>query len=184
MNSPLPHEPLFELFENQLHTSISWRKSTWEERAARLKNLKTWIKTHQQEVRDALWKDFAKPPIEVDMNDLFPVTSQINHALKNLKSWMKPKKLGTPIPMIGTTAEIQPEPKGRSLIISPWNFPFNLTVGPLVSAIAAGCPVIIKPSEYSPNTSLLIDQMVREVFDAHQVSVCLGESEVASKLLG
>jgi aldehyde dehydrogenase (NAD+) len=176
-------KPVSELFENQLHTSISWRKSSWEERVARLKKIRTWINAHQQEIREALWKDFSKPPIEVDMNEIFPVTSEINHAIKHLKSWMKPKKLGTPLPMIGTSAEIQFEPKGRSLIISPWNFPFNLTVGPLVSAIAAGCPAIIKPSEFSPFTSGLLDQMVRELFDEQEVTVCLGETDIAKELL-
>jgi len=183
MTSHKPKEQIVELFENQLHTSISWRKSTCEERVARLKKLRTWIKTHQQDIQEALWKDFAKPPIEVDLNEIFPVTSEINHTIKHLKAWMKPKKLGTPLPMLGTTAEIQFEPKGRSLIISPWNFPFNLTIGPLVSAIAAGCTAIIKPSEHSPFTSSLIDQLVKEVFDAHEVSVCLGETEVATDLL-
>ncbi len=183
MNSPKSNQSIPELFQNQLHTSISWRKSTWEERVARLKNLRDWIKFHQREIQEALWQDFAKPAIEVDMNEIFPVTSEINHAIKHLKSWMKPKKLGTPIPMLGTSAEIHFEPKGRTLIISPWNFPFNLTVGPLVSALAAGCPTIIKPSEYSPNTSSLIEKMIRELFDAHEVSVCLGESDVAIELL-
>jgi aldehyde dehydrogenase (NAD+) len=174
---------IYQLFENQYHKSISWRKSSLEERVIRLKKLRQWIKEHQEDIREALWQDFAKPAPEVDLNEIFPVTSEINHAIKNLKSWMSPKKVATPLPMIGTSGMIVLEPKGRSLIISPWNFPFNLTVGPLVSAIAAGCTAIIKPSEYSPNTSALVHRMINELFDENEVAVCLGEVEVAENLL-
>jgi aldehyde dehydrogenase (NAD+) len=172
-----------QLFEKQYDTSISWRKSTLEERILRLKKLRQWIKDHQQDIREALKKDFNKPAPEVDLNEIFPVTSEINHAIKNLNSWTRPKKVSTPLPMIGTSGSIHFEPKGRSLIISPWNFPFNLTVGPLVSALAAGCTAIIKPSEFSPNTSALIYEMVNEIFDCNEVAVCLGEVEVAAELL-
>lgn len=172
-----------QLFENQLYESISLRKSSHEERIFKLKKLRDWIKTHQTEIQQALWQDFNKPAPEVDLNEIFPVTSEINHAIKNLKSWMAQKKVSTPLPMIGTSAWIQFEPKGRSLIISPWNFPFNLTIGPLVSAIAAGCTAIIKPSEYSPNTSALISRMIKDLFEEHEIAVCLGELEVSSELL-
>lgn len=184
MNSQhtLPLSPS-DLFEKQLKTSISWRKSAAEERILRLKKLRDWIKNHQKDIQSALWIDFSKPAPEVDLSEVFPVTSEINHAIKNLKSWMKPKKVATPLPMIGTTGFIKAEPKGRSLIISPWNFPFNLTVGPLVSALAAGCTAIIKPSEYSPNTSKLIARMIREIFEEEEVAVFLGETSVATELL-
>ncbi|MBC6365564.1 aldehyde dehydrogenase family protein [Algoriphagus sp. AK58] len=176
-------QSLIDLFDSQLGTSVSWRKSTTEERIARLKKLRNWILSHRHDIREALWKDFAKPDPEVDLSEIFPVTSEINHAIKNLKSWMKPKSLPTPLPMIGTSGRIHLEPKGRSLIISPWNFPFNLTIGPLVSALSAGCTAIIKPSEYSRFTSSLIHQMVSEIFEPQEVAVCLGETEVASELL-
>ena len=126
-----------QLFENQLYKSISLRKESHEERILKLKKLRDWIKTHQTEIQQALWQDFNKPAPEVDLNEIFPVTSEINHAIKNLKSWMAPKKVSTPLPMIGTCAWIQCEPKGRSLIISPWNFPFNLTIGiPVMLAVS------------------------------------------------
>lgn len=171
------------LFDNQLYKSISLRKSSYDERIFKLKKLSSWIKTHQKAIQQALWLDFNKPSPEVDLNEIFPVTSEINHAIKNLKSWMAPKKVSTPLPMIGTSAWIHCEPKGRSLIISPWNFPFNLTIGPLVSAIAAGCTVIIKPSEYSPNTSELIARMIKDLFDEHEIAVCLGEVAISTELL-
>ncbi len=171
------------LFENQYYTSIHWRKSSFEERILKLKKLRQWIKDHQEDIRKALWQDFAKPAPEVDLNEIFPVTSEINHAIKHLKSWGAPKKVSTPLPMVGTSAWIQFEPKGRSLIISPWNFPFNLTIGPLVSAIAAGCTAIVKPSEFSPNTSEVIARMIKDLFEENEIAVCLGEVEVSTQLL-
>lgn len=172
-----------EIFANQQKTALRWRSSSFEDRSARLIKLRTWIKENQDLIREALWEDFKKPVLEVDLSEIFPVTSEINHTLKNLKGWMKPKDISTPLAMIGTNAKVYFEPKGTALIISPWNFPFNLTVGPLVSALAAGCTAIIKPSELSPATSELIQKMVREVFPPEEVAAFLGEVEVSQELL-
>lgn len=172
-----------KVFTNQQKTALTWRTSTLEERSARLIKLRNWIKENQDQIRHALWADFKKPAAEVDLSEIFPVTSEINHTLKNLKSWMKPEGISTPLSMIGTSGKVYFEPKGTVLIIAPWNFPFNLTVGPLVSAIAAGCPAMIKPSELSPATSTLIEKMVEAVFQPEEVSVFLGEVEVSQELL-
>ena len=172
-----------QLFKSQHPTSLDWRTASIEERIVRLKKIRTWIKDHQQDIRDALRKDFNKPEPETDLTEIFPVTSEINHAIKNLKKWMRPKSVSTPLPMLGTTAKIHLEPKGTSLIISPWNYPFNLTIGPLISAIAAGCTAMIKPSEMTPYTSELISRMISELFSENEVAVCLGEVEVSQALL-
>lgn len=172
-----------ELFASQLPTSIAWRSSTLVERKERLLKLLNWINSHQEAIHEALWLDFNKPAIEVDLNEIFPVTSEIKHCLKNLSNWMRPQPQATPLPMLGTSAFVVAEPKGRALLISPWNFPFNLAIGPLVSALAAGCPAILKPSEYAPNTAQLVQNLVSDLFAPHEVAVCLGEKEVASELL-
>jgi aldehyde dehydrogenase (NAD+) len=96
---------------------------------------------------------------------------------------MKPQSLPTPLPMLGTQARVQFEPKGVALIISPWNYPFNLAIGPLISALAAGCPVIIKPSELTPHTSALLAEMVSDLFEKDEVMVIQGDAEVAQSLL-
>ena len=178
-----PNSEIALVFESQQKTSITWRTSTLEERKGRLKEIRNWIQAHHSQIHEALWKDFQKPKTETDLSEVFPVTSEINHALKNLKSWMKSRSQSTPLPMLGTKAYIQPEPKGTALIIAPWNYPFNLAIGPLVSAIAAGCTAIIKPSEMTPATSALIEEMISEIFPKDQVAVFQGDAEVSKELL-
>lgn len=172
-----------KLLLTQNETAVSWRSSSTKERLDRLKKLNDWILKNQSFIRMALWEDFKKPATETDLSEIFPVTSEITHAKKNLKSWMKPTKASMPMPMFGTGSYVQYEPKGCALIISPWNYPFNLTIGPLVSAISAGCPAILKPSELTPKTSALIAQMVSELFRPEEVAVCLGGAEVSQALL-
>ncbi|WP_035456909.1 aldehyde dehydrogenase family protein [Algoriphagus terrigena] len=167
----------------QKKTAVAWRTSTATERLDKLKELKNWISKNQTLIQQALWDDFKKPSAEADLSEIFPVTSEITHAIKHLKSWMEPAKASMPMPMFGTGAYIQFEPKGCALIISPWNYPFNLAIGPLVSALAAGCPVILKPSELTPNTSALIAQMISELFKPEEVAVCVGGVEVSQELL-
>ena len=182
MRSDLRPSPS-ELFVSQLPTSIAWRSSTLVERKERLTKVLNWINAHQEAIHEALWLDFNKPAPEVDLNEIFPVTSEIKHCLKNLSNWMRPQPQPTPLPMFGTSAFVVAEPKGRALLISPWNFPFNLAIGPLVSALAAGCTAILKPSEYAPHTAQLVFDLVSDLFAPHEVAVCLGEKEVASELL-
>lgn len=164
-------------------TALAWRSSTSAERVERLKAIRIWIRNHQADIRKALWEDFQKPEVETDLSEIFPVTSEINHAIKHLKSWMKARSLPTPLAMLGTKAKVQFEPKGVALIISPWNYPFNLALGPLVSALAAGCPAIIKPSELTPHTSTLIEKMISETFSREEVVVVQGDASVAQALL-
>lgn len=170
-------------FISQQKTAKEWRSSNAEERIERLNRIKNWIKKNQDEIRDSLWADFKKPIPETDLSEIYPVTSEINHTIKNLKSWMKAKSVSTPLPMLGTKGKILIEPRGTSLIIAPWNYPFNLAVAPMISALAAGCTVIIKPSEITPHTSVLVQKMVEELFDPSEVAVFQGKTDVAQYLL-
>ncbi|MBT0812002.1 aldehyde dehydrogenase family protein [Litoribacter ruber] len=176
-------EEINETFELHRQHALKLRLSTKEERARKLSKLREWIKKNKAEIRKALYADFKKPATEVDLTETYLVLSEINLALKNLSKWMQPKKVKNPITLTGSSAYIQYEPKGTSLIISPWNFPFQLAVTPLVSAIAAGCTAIMKPSESSPHTSALLRRMVMEVFSRDDVALFEGEVEVATMLL-
>ncbi|GAB2494907.1 aldehyde dehydrogenase family protein [Algoriphagus taiwanensis] len=182
-----PIDPLKSDLERKLKqlrlTALTWRSSTTFDRIERLKAIRTWIKNHQSDIRQALWNDFQKPEVETDLSEIYPVTSEINHTIKHLKSWMKAKSLPAPLAMLGTKAKVQFEPKGVALIISPWNYPFNLAIGPLISALAAGCPVVLKPSELTPHTSDLIEQMISAIFNKEEVAVVQGDASVAQALL-
>lgn len=170
-------------FLTQKRQSILNRTQSIKERKALLEKLLAWIKNNQDDIRKAIHADFKKPYPEIDISEIFVVTSEIKHALKNIDKWVKPQKVSTPLPMLGTKSHVQYEPKGTSLIIAPWNYPFNLAIGPLVSAISAGCTAIIKPSELTPHTSALLRRLVAETFDKSQVALFEGEVEVAQLLL-
>ncbi|MCL6258911.1 aldehyde dehydrogenase family protein [Aquiflexum sp. TKW24L] len=172
-----------EIFLLQKQHSLKLRKSSAINRIALLNRILYWINKNQEDIRKAVHADYQKPYPEIDITEIFPVNIEINHAIKHLEHWMRPKKVGTPLIFLGTKAYIQYEPKGVSLIIAPWNYAFNLAVGPLVSAIAAGCTAILKPSEMTPHTSALLRRMVGEIFDTQTVAVIEGGVEISQMLL-
>ncbi|MCB0383589.1 MAG: aldehyde dehydrogenase family protein [Psychroserpens sp.] len=166
--------------EHQFHVG----NSSYKERIKKLKALKLALeKTYRYDIIDALYKDFEKPRLETDITEIYIVVKEIKNAISNLKSWLKNQPVDTPITLLGTSSYIKYEPKGVCLIISPWNYPVNLTFGPLVSAIAAGNTVILKPSEMTPNTSAVMAKIVKNVFHENEVSLVEGEAEVAQELL-
>ena len=172
-----------QVFAAQKKQSVKMRQSTAVERIALLKKMMNWINTHMEDINRAIHADFKKPYPEIGISEIYPVTSEIKHAIKNLEAWMKPKKVHTPLTMLGSISYIHYEPKGSTLIIAPWNYPFSLALGPLVSALSAGCTAIIKPSEMTPHTSALIRRIVEEVFDKSVVAVFEGDVDVSQKLL-
>ncbi len=176
-------DQILAVFEKLKETSVELRKEPLQRRKRRLQSLRDWIKANRPAIQQAIYSDFRKPAAEVDTTEIFPALDEIKFALENLDRWAKPKKVDAPITMIGTRSMIVYEPKGLCLIISPWNYPFNLSVGPLVSALAAGNTVILKPSEVTPHTSSLIKKMCEEVFDSKVVTVCEGAPEVSQVLL-
>nr|WP_321247402.1 aldehyde dehydrogenase family protein [uncultured Psychroserpens sp.] len=172
------------LFNTQKSHQLVIGNSAYKERINILKALQTALeKTYKQALRDALYKDFKKPQLEVDLTEIYPVVDEIKFVSKHLRSWMRRQKVDTPLTLLGSSSWIKNESKGVCLIISPWNFPVNLTFGPLVSAIAAGNTVIIKPSEMTPHTSKVMHDIVNEVFDEEHVALVEGEVEVSTELL-
>ncbi|MDX1548566.1 MAG: aldehyde dehydrogenase family protein [Rhodothermales bacterium] len=159
------------------------RRTTARERIAKLKRLRAAILDHRQALRDALYEDFRKPPEEVDLTELLTVNTEIRHAVRHLRRWMKPRRAGTPLTLVGTRSEVRYEPKGVALIIAPWNYPVDLTLGPLVGAVAAGCTAVVKPSEHTPATSRAVEHLLAEVFDAREVAVVQGDHRAAQALL-
>lgn len=180
MASENQFESLLQQQRNYFRTQL--KNSTASERIRKLKKLRKWIFDHQQEIRDAVHADFKKPAHEVDLSEINPVIGEINDAIAHLHSWMRPQRVSTPISLIGTRSVVHYEPKGVSLILAPWNFPFMLTISPLVSAIAAGCTSIVKPSEVSEYTTQLIDKMLSELYPKGEIAVVQGDYTVATAL--
>ncbi|MAS38638.1 MAG: aldehyde dehydrogenase family protein [Flammeovirgaceae bacterium] len=153
------------------------------ERIFKLKKLKKNILSNRDNIKNALKKDFKKNESEVDLTEIFPVIQEINHTINNLRKWMKDKYVKTPLTLLGSKSYIKYEAKGLVLIITPWNFPVNLTFVSLVNAISAGNTVMIKPSEITDFTSKVIRKIVDETFNKNEVYTILGGSDIAEKVL-
>ena len=137
-----------EVFAAQRKTAIALRTSTAQMRREKLRRLEDAVFAHRAAIYRALAADLRKPEAEAEHCDILPLISGIRHARRHLTSWMKPKRAFVPtMTMLGTKARIFYEPRGVALIIAPWNYPVSLLLGPLASAIAAGCTAILKPSE-------------------------------------
>jgi aldehyde dehydrogenase (NAD+) len=182
--APAHAEPSIELvFAAQRDSAIALRTSTAAARIEKLRRLETAVLANRDAITRALATDLGKPEAEADLFDILPVISGIRHARRHLKSWMKPRRARPTLAMFGTKARIRYEPRGVSLIIAPWNYPVSLSLGPLTSAIAAGCPAIVKPSEMSPACSALIAKIIRETFDQQESAAFEGDATVAAALL-
>ncbi|WP_374972368.1 aldehyde dehydrogenase family protein [Spongiibacter marinus] len=179
----ISEEELQRVFDLQKDTSFILRTSTAEQRIKKLKKLRESLIKHHEDILDAAMKDFGRSPAETEATEIMPVILEISEHCKNLKRWLKPKKARTSFFMAGTQSEVRLEPRGRCLIISPWNYPINLTLGPLVPAVASGNTVIIKTSEISPHFSSVLVKIIRECFTEDEIAVVEGDASVATSLL-
>lgn len=152
-------------------------------RRRQLTRLRQEIVSREGLILQALAADLGKPELEAASNETVYCLQEIDGALKNLSAWMKPQGAGVPLALLPATSEIVREPLGVSLIISPWNYPFQLAISPLIGAIAAGNCAILKPSELTPRTSELLATLVAETFEPHYVTVVCGDKETAQALL-
>lgn len=171
------------LFEKQRAHQFVVARTTARERIQKLQELKSAILERRQAIRDAVYADFKKPAAEADLTEIYAITTEIKHTARHLRKWMSRHSVGTPLPFLGSSSWVQYEPKGVCLIIAPWNFPLQLAIGPLVSAIAAGNTAIVKPSEHTPHTSAVVREIVEAVFKPEEVAVVEGAVETASELL-
>jgi len=184
LNAPLSiAADIKRVFEAQGATALRLRQSTTAERLANIKKLKASLLANKDAVIAAGFADFGKPAAEVELTEILPVIAEANDAIRKLRGWMKPKTVWPSRMMFGTKGYTQYEPKGRVLIVAPWNYPVNLSLGPLVSALAAGNTAIIKPSEMTPHASAVIAKILRETFSEDEVALFEGDAPVAQALL-
>lgn len=156
--------------------NINYRKETL------IKLLNNLI-IHEDEIVDALYKDFKKPAFESVVTETNFVITELKHTIKKMKSWSKRTRVLPSIINFPSQDYIYKEPYGKVLIIAPWNYPYQLALCPLVSAVAAGNQIVIKPSELTPNTSGIIAKIIRKTFHEEHVKVVEGGIEVSQDLL-
>lgn len=176
-------EAIHELVEKQRMYFYKGETRDIGFRQQQLRKLKSAIESREVEIMDALKKDLNKSRNESFLTEIGFLYNEIKDMLKNVDVWAAPIKEKTPLTHTGTKSYIYKEPYGVTLIIAPWNYPFQLALAPLIGAIGAGNTAIIKPSELTPNTSSVIRELIANTFDEEYVAVVEGDVEVAQTLL-
>ena len=174
---------IHKLIEKQRAYFYSNETLNIEKRIHALKKLKTCIQKNEAEIATALEADLGKSNFESYMCETGLVLSEISYMLKHIRRFTREKRVHTPLSQFHSRSFTKPGPYGVVLIMSPWNYPFLLSLDPLIDAIAAGNTVILKPSAYSPNTSKLIEKMIRECFSPEMVAVVTGGRAENTSLL-
>ena len=176
-------EKIQQIFEKQSGHYLQEANKPVSHRLAKLKRLEASIVKHREEIKQAMYKDHKKTAFESDMVDTLPVLREIRLAKKNIYKWNADEHVSSPLLLLGSSSYIKHESKGVVLIISPWNFPINLTFIPLVSAIAAGNCVVVKPSEHVPNAASVIEKIIKDCFGENEVAVVTGGVDESKALL-
>ena len=175
--------PIAEVVENKRNFFLTGQTKNIQFRLEKLRKLKTAFNLHERAIIQALKADLGRPEVEAFTSEIVLINQEIEHAIKHLKTWSQAKNTNVPWQLLPATASIYPEPLGVILIIGAWNYPFQLNILPLIGAIAAGNCVIIKPSEYAPQTSCLIAEIVGKIFDEDYISVIEGDVTISQQLL-
>lgn len=175
---------LEEIFEAQGTQRWAVANTTAKERIVKLRSLRKAIVERQQEFYDAVWEDFHKPKTEAWLTEVFPALAEIDDAIARLPDWMedKPGRWSWLFPLNRSVSHF--EPKGRVLIMAPWNYPFLLFISPIAAAIAAGNVIIAKPSHKTPHVAAFLESLIAGVFEQNEVAVVQGAgAEIGDKLL-
>ena len=141
------------------------------------------VKKRENDICDALYADFKKSKYEAVISETGIVISELKLTIKKMKSWAKPKRVFPALLNFPSKDRIHSEPHGTTLIIAPWNYPYQLALAPVIGAVAAGNTVVLKPSELTPNTSKILEEIISEVFDSTHVKVVQGGVDISEKLL-
>lgn len=147
-------------------------------RLEQLRKLKKAIFQYQEKIENALWEDLHKSPEEAFLTEISIVTGEIDNHIKHLKRWAKPKKVPTPLHVLPSSSKIIYEPLGVALIVSPWNYPFQLLFNSLVGAISAGCCSILKPAPDAPSIAKVMEELIEKNFDPEYMTVVQGRRDV------
>ena len=161
------HQKQKAYFASGATRAITFRKQ-------QLKKLKQAVLDHQSELEAAVWKDLRKSKEEFYITEINVVLSEIDHHLKNMSQWSKPKRVPSPYFLFPAKTSIYHQPYGVSLIISPWNYPFQLLINPLIGAISAGCTAVLKPTPEVPNVAAVMEKMIATSFAPEYITLLQG----------
>lgn len=178
-----PNEQIVKIAAAQKAFFRSGKTLDIDYRLSALKRLKAAIKRWEKPLIEALWADLHKSYEEAYLTELSIVLGEIDNHIRHLKGWASPKRYSTPLKMFPSRSKVISEPLGNSLIISPWNYPVQLLLNPLVGAISAGCTAILKPSPYVESVSKVIEELISESFDEEYIAVVQGNRDVNTALL-
>jgi len=168
-------ERMRELLKAQQAAFAQDRHRPLEERRADLDAIAEMVQTHSEDIAAAISEDFGcRSEAETQLSEIGFVLSAVKHAKANLKAWTRTRRASVPMTLKPGKASIRREPKGVAGIISPWNYPVQLAITPLVAALSAGCRAMIKPSEYTPATAELLKRLLGERFASDHVAVVTG----------
>ncbi|MGV3587929.1 MAG: aldehyde dehydrogenase [Adhaeribacter sp.] len=173
-----PSPEYHHLYEQQRQFFESGQTRSYAFRKQQLLRLKKAVRTHEALMTEALYQDLRKSPTESYTTEIGFVYEEINYALKHLKDWMKPQRVSTPLIAQPALSKIYRDPLGLTFIIAPWNYPFQLLISPLVGAIAGGNCVILKPSEETTRTALVIEKIIQDAFPPEYIAVVQGVGSV------
>ncbi|EJP95079.1 aldehyde dehydrogenase [Bacillus cereus] len=174
---------IFSIVNKQKEYFYKGHTRSVETRKNNLKKLYEGIQRFEDEIFQALKLDLNKSVHESFTTEIGYVLKEISFQMKHISSWSKPKRVRTALTHFGSKGKVVPEPYGVTLIIAPWNYPFQLAIAPLVGALAAGNTVVLKPSELTPNVSKVLTRMLGELFQEELVSVVEGGAEESTALL-
>ena len=185
MNMPIQQQaaqPLSEILVAQRTQYLAQPAPSYEARIEHLKSLKKAILDYQEQLVQALNSDYGNRSIDdSNISDIMPCINNINYSLKNLKKWMKPSRRHPGLLLAPASVKVQYQPLGVVGIIVPWNFPVMLSVGPLITALAAGNRAMIKLSEFTPETNKVLIAMLASIYDQDHVACIEGEADVAAE---
>ncbi|MBC8756463.1 aldehyde dehydrogenase [Kordia sp. YSTF-M3] len=165
-----------EFFKTRRTQNSTYRRNS-------LKKLLKEIKKRENDICDALYADFKKPKFEAVLTETSIVIAELKLTIKKMRSWARPKRVLPALLNFPSKDRIHSEPYGTTLIISPWNYPYQLALAPLIGAVAAGNTVVLKPSELTPNTSKILAEIISEVFEENHVKVVQGGVAISQELL-
>ncbi|MCT4642013.1 MAG: aldehyde dehydrogenase family protein [Bacteriovoracaceae bacterium] len=172
-----------ELFSLQLKNKFPQKNKSVGYRVDKLLKVRELLTKYDEDICEALNKDLGKAFSETRLTEILPTIGMINYACKKLHKWSKDKYFSTPVVFKGASSYIRYEAKGNVLVISPWNYPFQLALYPVLSSFMAANTTILKPSEFTPYTNTILEKIITEVFDQDEVAVVHGGIQESNELL-